>query len=228
MKSYFYNQAPKIFIIIAIFYTLMGYSIDKIAQTKTELAILGIFMLLVNVSGGIVVGKLLQKSYMTSLTDSLTKVYNRRHFYNKLKQEIKNLQSSLSLLMIDVDDFKKVNDTYGHPEGDSVLIEICEILKQNIRACDTLARLGGEEFAIIVPNTNDAGVSVFAERVKKVIEEHDFSLKGDSCHITVSIGIFTTYKYIDKNLLIKYADDAMYAAKQTKNCVVDGTTTANI
>jgi len=152
-----------------------------------------------------------------SIRDDLTKLFNRRHFYNRLKEEYSRAirhNEPLSLLFIDVDDFKKINDTYGHTAGDNVLKEIGRLLKDAARESDLPARCGGDEFAMLLPNTNSDGAFELATRVAKLIQSHGID---DITHekITTSVGVATC---VDKNVpsfeaLVKQADDAMYQSK---------------
>ncbi|NSW91888.1 MAG: GGDEF domain-containing protein [Firmicutes bacterium] len=106
--------------------------------------------------------------------DPLTGLYNRRYFYEKLESDLKMLNrsnSNLSLCIIDIDHFKKVNDRYGHLAGDKLLTRVSKILKANSREIDTIARWGGEEFAVILPDTNNNGALKYAERTRKIIEK---------------------------------------------------------
>ena len=111
---------------------------------------------------------------------------------------------------------KSINDTYGHPQGDEVLRSVSKVLKQSIRTCDVLSRYGGEEFTIILPETDIKGAAILAERVRQMVEKSKLSFNGDSVKVTVSIGAATfdpikTTK--DKAVLIGAADKALYNAK---------------
>ncbi|MDH5662404.1 MAG: diguanylate cyclase [Elusimicrobiota bacterium] len=151
-----------------------------------------------------------------SMTDGLTGLYNHRHFHEQLELEVKRAQRydlNLSLIMIDLDHFKKFNDSYGHLEGDSLLRKIAQILKSSLRETDFVARYGGEEFGVILPETNKAGASFAAERVRKTISEQTFGEVG--AKMTISLGVAS---YPDDAVLrtdlIKKADEALYRAKK--------------
>jgi diguanylate cyclase (GGDEF)-like protein len=123
--------------------------------------------------------------------------------------------------MIDIDHFKKFNDTYGHQTGDKILLEIAKIMKGNIREEDKAFRYGGEEFSVFLPDIDDRAAKIFAERLRKKIEKYSFkSIKNDSLKITISIGIcsFNTEresgKIKDVEALIFGADTALYKAKR--------------
>lgn len=145
--------------------------------------------------------------------DPLTNIYNRRKFYNFLEDEIeraKRYKRPLSLIMFDIDYFKKVNDMYGHDVGDKVLIMIADIVAANIRKVDVFGRLGGEEFGILVSDTAIEGSKALAEKVKGKIESHNFDIAGQ---VTISIGV-TEYKDDDtSDSFLKRVDDALYMAK---------------
>jgi two-component system cell cycle response regulator len=152
-----------------------------------------------------------------SIQDELTKIYNRRHFYYCLKEEFSRAERyavPLSLIFFDIDDFKRINDTYSHTQGDQVLIQIGDLLRTAARENDIPARFGGDEFAMILPNTTAKGALKLAARLCKLIKNSYFeSLEGES--ISASIGIST---FINKNIesydeLLNLADKAMYQSK---------------
>ncbi|MEW5767599.1 MAG: diguanylate cyclase [bacterium] len=156
-----------------------------------------------------------------SVTDELTDLYNYRHFQERLQEELvraKRYQSAFSLIMLDIDDFKKVNDTYGHLMGDTVLKELARVIKGVTRGVNIVARYGGEEFVIILPEENKMGASVMAERLRKNVEEVEF-LKAsgvkNSIRTTISLGV-STYPEdgVNERDLIKKADEALYQAKK--------------
>ena len=162
-----------------------------------------------------------------SVRDDLTKLFNRRHFYTRLKEEFsrsKRYGDPLSLLFIDVDDFKRINDTYGHAAGDKVLQEIGRLLKGAARESDLPARCGGDEFAMLLPNTNAEGAYESATRVAKLIQNHTID-EIDNEKITTSVGVATCFDQNVKSYeeLVRQADDAMYKSKESgKGKVVRG------
>jgi diguanylate cyclase (GGDEF)-like protein len=161
-----------------------------------------------------------------SITDGLTGLANHREFYQSLSRELARARRyghSLSLLMIDVDDFKLVNDRFGHLVGDGVLRQIAGLLRGFVRVNDTVARYGGEEFGIILPEATPAGALMIAERIKAEIGRHRFfETNGATGNLTVSIGIYSMGKDdVSEQKMVKFADEAAYLAKQLgKNRVV--------
>jgi diguanylate cyclase (GGDEF)-like protein len=155
------------------------------------------------------------------LIDELTKLYNRRHFQNSLQREFKQAKrynQPLSLLIIDIDNFKKINDTYGHPKGDEVLVKIAKTIGSNMRVEDTACRIGGEEFAVILPQTNEGNAMIAAQ---KLLESCRL-IQIEDQNITVSGGIVS---FPDKantvDELFDFADRALYFAKYSgKNRII--------
>jgi len=147
-------------------------------------------------------------------TDKLTGIYNRHKFEElfSLEQErSKRSSSPLSLMLIDIDHFKSVNDTYGHDVGDAVLIELTKILNENIRKIDIFARWGGEEFLILSPETDTQNIQILAEKLRLVVENSSFDTVGK---ITISIGISELCNNDLFEDLFKRADNALYKAKE--------------
>lgn len=150
-------------------------------------------------------------------TDGLTGLYNHRTFQEKLSEELRRLNrfsAPISLLIADIDYFKKINDTYGHPAGDLVLKGVANLLRETIRDIDIPARYGGEEFAAVLPGTDGKGAEMIAERLRKSIMNTSFSADGASIKITISIGMATSpFDAETKEELIGRADQALYHAK---------------
>jgi diguanylate cyclase (GGDEF)-like protein len=166
------------------------------------------------------------------VVDEKTGLYNFRQFQRKLKDEwlrAERYGTSLSLAMLDLDDFKRVNDSYGHPAGDRVLQEFATLVAGGARATDLAARYGGEEFAIILPHTGGAMATRVAERIRHAVRDFRFGSPDHGLRLTVSIGVSTFPSVPDittSSALILAADRALYRAKHSgKNCVVvdDGT-----
>jgi diguanylate cyclase (GGDEF)-like protein len=165
-----------------------------------------------------------------SITDELTGVFNRRHLERCLELEIvraQTLNTPLSLLMLDLDRYKDINDKYGHQAGDEMLKCIGHLLQQVTRRMDIVARYGGDEIAVILPNTGHEVAQAIADRIRLTVQEKSTGLQGQSCrtkdiHCTVSIGIATLPEHrINGTQLLEMADAALYQAKEAgRNCVV--------
>ena len=161
-----------------------------------------------------------------AVTDGLTGLYNHREFYQSLRRELdraRRYRHTLSLLMIDVDDFKQFNDLFGHPAGDVALRMIGELLRKCARTTDIIARYGGEEFAVILPESTPEGSLMVAERIKSEVAGHNFIYNAnDPVHLTVSIGIFSSENGdVSEDQMVSLADEASYIAKKSgKNQVV--------
>ena len=152
-------------------------------------------------------------------TDGLTGIANHRSFHEALDREISRASrkgNAFSLIIMDIDDFKRINDTYGHLVGDAVLKDLVRRVGENVRTADVFARYGGEEFGLILPETDLAGAEVLAQRIRKAIGSKPFAYAQHSIGYTVSMGmtIFNTKQPVKKDLLIDQADTAMYAAKR--------------
>jgi diguanylate cyclase (GGDEF)-like protein/PAS domain S-box-containing protein len=153
--------------------------------------------------------------------DGLTGIANHRTFQEAIAarfQEAVRYGQSLSMVLLDVDYFKKFNDAFGHPAGDEVLVTFARILRESVRECDLVARYGGEEFAIILPNTASSEAIVQAERVRVAIESHPWKHR----QVTASMGVAQFNSTMSSSAdLIRHADEALYAAKAAgRNCVL--------
>ncbi len=165
-----------------------------------------------------------------AIYDTLTGLHNRRHFEEMLGVEAPRCfysNTPLSLVMVDIDFFKKVNDTFGHTEGDQVLCKISSLLKTSVRKNDTVARYGGEEFILILPETGLEESFVIAERIRRLVESTLFEAGKAQVHLTVSMGIsnFPSQRVKSKEELIKMADQALYDAKRggrNRVCIFTG------
>lgn len=156
-----------------------------------------------------------------NITDQLLGIYNRRYLDQRLKEETaraRRYKLPLSLLMLDIDHFKNVNDRYGHQVGDKVLTGIGKILLAHIRQADLAARYGGEEIVVLLPNTGEASAYIMAERLRQIVEQTVYSAdtgKSDF-HVTISIGLATIEETkTDEGDLILCADAALYHAKHS-------------
>jgi diguanylate cyclase (GGDEF)-like protein len=167
---------------------------------------------------------LLEKVEQIARTDFLTGVSNRRYAIDKMHEELSRSNrsgESLSLLMIDVDNFKNINDNYGHEFGDYVLKIIVDLIKSVLRKYDMIARWGGEEFIIMLPGTDIDKAKIVAEKIGSFVREQTFNYKGRSFVITITTGVAQYQAGDDLDNVIKRADEAMYRGKKMgKNCVV--------
>jgi diguanylate cyclase (GGDEF)-like protein len=156
-----------------------------------------------------------------AITDGLTGLYDHKYFMMRLEEETQRASRylrTLSLIMIDIDHFKRYNDTFGHPAGDEVLAAVGEVLRTFSRSVDLAARYGGEEFALILPETNVKGALILAERLRKYIE-NIHTEPGKNFTISVGIGSFEPTAIegkavITKNEIVRMADSALYKAKE--------------
>lgn len=150
-----------------------------------------------------------------TITDPLTKLHNRKWIMDLFRQEYKRTRrdnAKLSVAVIDIDNFKNINDTYGHQTGDAVLAEIGRIIKERIRETDRAGRFGGEEFIILLPNTNNEGATKVAENIRAEVERSNPS----GIHVTISAGIvaYDSASKLTMEEVFKKADDALYASKR--------------
>ena len=169
---------------------------------------------------------LYQKVQEMAITDSLTTVSSRRHLLERLNEELgrsRKFNYHFSFLMIDIDCFKDSNDRYGHLVGDAVLKEVSKAIRENIRQIDLVGRYGGEEFSVILSETDRQGAKFAAERIRLAIEGKSIKAYDEDLKVTISIGISVFPEdALDKQMLIDRADMALYQAKNTgrnKVCV---------
>jgi diguanylate cyclase (GGDEF)-like protein len=160
-----------------------------------------------------------QKTAVMAITDSLTGVYSHGYFQALLHEKLaeqEKLGKPASLLMVDLDWFKKVNDTFGHPQGDRVLAQLARVIQNILTPKDILARYGGDEFVIFVKDCNKMAAVALAERIRKTIQDVPFLiLNGErTIHLSVSIGVATFPEDGSGSQLLESADKALYQAKQ--------------
>jgi diguanylate cyclase (GGDEF)-like protein len=158
-----------------------------------------------------------QRAEALSVTDDLTQLYNSRYMSQVLRRETKRASRSgrpLSLLFIDLDGFKSINDNYGHLYGSRALVEAGALIRQCARETDVVARFGGDEFALILPDTGSEGAASVGERIRDRVNAHKF-LQGLDIHLTVSVGVATLPDVAaSAEGLIQAADEAMYHVKE--------------
>ncbi len=156
-----------------------------------------------------------------NVTDTLTGIGNRRYFHQKMEEEItraKRYNHVLSILMFDIDYFKKVNDTYGHNVGDEVLKEYSKLISLHLRECDIFCRIGGEEFIVMLPHVDLKDAQKIAEKLRKLVESNK-----EVIPITMSFGVVEYIKGEEIEFIFKRVDDALYRAKDSgRNIVVTG------
>lgn len=205
----------------------LAFSIQKDNEIKLNnykneiiqiLALVGFLILAII----IIVYKIVHENLeMAVITDSMTNLYNRNYFDTVLMKQISISQrynSTFSLIVLDLDYFKKVNDVFGHQKGDEVLILFSQLLTRNIRSVDFAFRIGGEEFAIILPQTNLKQASRLADKYRMLISETDFNLERK---LTASLGVTEYFNDITSKTVYKRADKALYQAKsEGRNTVV--------
>jgi two-component system, cell cycle response regulator len=177
-------------------------------------------------SGGNVEVNYHEAIYRMTIIDALTEAYNKRYFLEFLDREVARCaryQRPLSLVMFDLDHFKKINDNHGHLAGDYVLRELSRRLRTRIRKEELLARYGGEEFIVVLPEADHKGSLDFAEQIRRLVEREPFTFEGDVIPMTISVGVATLTEKSSADLthFIKAADENLYRAKRAgRNRVV--------
>ena len=153
-----------------------------------------------------------------TITDDLTKLYNMRHFYSQLQLEMDRAlryKGSLSLLLLDLDGFKQYNDTYGHPEGDQILIRLGDVIRECLRKSDTAYRYGGDEFMVILPETRGGEARNVAERIRASFASvNPYRISDGNVDVTLSVGVVEYQPGEDLSGFVKRADQTMYQAKR--------------
>ena len=157
---------------------------------------------------------------MQAITDALTNIHNARYLHEQLSIEAesaKRYNTPLACLMLDIDNFKSINDKFGHPSGDVILVTLAKIVRQSVRRVDIVGRLGGEEFLVIMPHTSRDMAFQIAERIRQAVQRWPFKAGDTMIPVTVSIGLacYPAPGVDDKSTLMKAADDALYEAKRT-------------
>ena len=223
-------QKIAIVILVAVFCALMGLIISgKQPLEPGILAMAGIlifFIILLAIY--FPVRKLKQnldeihdKLEIMTTTDTLTQVFKRNHFNILFEKELsraKRYERELGCLMLDIDHFRKINDKYGYQFGDEVLRDVAELIKDNLRVMDILARYGSNKFICLLPETNIDSVMILSKRLRLLLEGKIYEDKGETVHITASIGITSckpdAENDIDMNKIISMADEALAMAKK--------------
>nr|WP_235880350.1 GGDEF domain-containing protein [Polyangium aurulentum] len=170
-------------------------------------------------SGADVEAQYHEEIYRMTIMDGLTQIYNKRYLYEALEREMirgRRHERELSILMFDIDHFKRINDVHGHLAGDYVLKEVARVVTARIRRDEVFARYGGEEFAIILPETSLQGAVQLGETLRQKVADHQFVFQADSIKVTISLGAAILLE-ADKAAsdLIKRADEKLYQAKRS-------------
>lgn len=214
----------KVTILSVLFFSSLKYSVEFIQHINLTYEE-GLTLFLSSVVNWLVIitiasfvikyNKLYEELKNLTLIDHLTELYNRRYFDMYFEKEYPLLvekKSNLCLILLDIDHFKKINDNYGHVYGDKVLIRLSKIIKRSLRNTDTVVRMGGEEFVIILPETNIKTAVRIAQNVRENVANSKFFYKGERIVVTISLGVA---KYNNQSLveLLEEADNALYQAK---------------
>ncbi len=168
--------------------------------------------------GGNVEAQYHEEIYRLMTIDGLTQVHNKRHFQESIEREFarsKRYGNPFALVLFDIDHFKKINDTYGHLAGDEVLRSLGPLLKKRVRTNDIVARVGGEEFAVILPEAGQAGGVALAEKLRTIVAAEQFIYNGIEIPVTVSLGV-SAYEAHHENAeaIVSLADEKLYEAKR--------------
>lgn len=161
--------------------------------------------------------KELEMARQEKSVDALTRVYNRGYFDERLKEAVAQFSRTkepCSLILLDIDEFKKFNDSYGHQAGDQVLTKVAELVKESVRASDTVARYGGEEFAVILYKAKLKDAMKMAEKIRKEVNRHEFVTQDKVIKVTVSIGLTEFSGDDSPQMIVQRADKGLYAAKE--------------
>src|SRR5882672_1974475 len=161
-----------------------------------------------------------RQMYESALRDGLTKVFNKKYFTDYLEKEFAYAArhgSPLALIFLDIDYFKRINDTHGHPAGDFVLSELSQLMATLVRTEDVLARFGGEEFTVLCRGTDMGGAKIVAERLRRIVESHTFSFGAKTIPVTISLGIaaIPDTAIADHAAFLAASDKALYEAKRS-------------
>lgn len=169
------------------------------------------------IAGGNIESQYHEEIYRLTTVDGLTQIFNKRYFLDTLEREISRCHRygrDLALIMMDIDHFKQINDSYGHLAGDYVLKQIASVVHSKIRREDIFSRYGGEEFVILLPEITGKAALVTAEKVRKLVEKHRFRFEDQDIAVTLSLGVSTLSAEVrDSQEFIRQADTKLYEAK---------------
>ena len=171
------------------------------------------------ITGGNIEASYHEEIYRLMTVDGLTEVHNKRYFHEMLEREVSRssrYENDFTLIMFDIDHFKKINDTYGHLAGDAVLRQLGSIVRHRVRRDDVVARVGGEEFAIILPEVRVEGGVEVAKKLREMVESTGFYFEGQKIDVTISLGVANWRPGLERpEDLVRAADDKLYEAKRT-------------
>lgn len=217
-----YSENAPIILVVSSIFVNIAYYICTIIFNNTFATWL-VLTIILSITA-FIKGFIIKSLYIKSHTDTLTGLPNRAFFYRDLQYYIDraiNHRENFVFAMLDLDNFKQVNDIDGHNAGDTVIREVAKILKTNVREYDKVIRFGGDEFCIILPNTSIEDSKKVAERIRKIIYRK--YCDSTSCHVTISIGLVNIHKHIATEgveSVIDTADKCLYKAKENRNKVV--------
>ncbi len=226
---YYYTSIGFSFVFYGLFIitldTVFVYPVEAVNISSKLLFVFGYSLLAIGVTKWIRYNENRQDelSYQAN-TDELTGILNRRSFTRYIEHEFRNakmLSEPFSLIIIDIDFFKNINDSYGHIVGDEILKSLSQLMKLSFRATDKVCRWGGEEFAILLPSTSLNNANNVAEKIRQKVEELSHQVKGNSINYTISLGVSESLATDDSiDQIINRADTALYKAKDNgRNCV---------
>ena len=232
ISKVFMSRAPLVLSLLGILLWLLVYFIYGFFPME-QARWIWLTVVVVLVFNGIWLGEFIKTLAVKGYTDSLTGLPNKGFMYLRLNIDIEKYaknEKEYSLAMIDIDRFKNINDTYGHLAGDKVIKEIATIISNNVRATDSVIRWGGEEYAILLPETSEEGAANLVDRIRKLVETHDFGPEIASQKVTISAGVvsFKNLEEVKKrenrltnytDLIVNFSDQALYRAKRTRNTV---------
>lgn len=207
VSAVFYN----IFVLFIVDRYMHLWYLSRMAEMFSKLIVVSVFIYHIF--------KVLQSTKQLSNLDPMTKIYNRNFFFEKINELLSTGETySSGVFIIDIDHFKSVNDTWGHPAGDRVILAVVDILKQGIRATDILSRLGGEEFGIIINNMDPSKIKILAERLRRHVETqtNNTTLYNIPGGVTISIGVtLIRDKSLNASDIYNATDNALYKAKSS-------------
>lgn len=221
MHKFFVKFFPIVSSILILSFHMLGY-IATLYLPHYLMLLIWLFSGCIDVIFILKLGKITRSFHNSMYIDTLTQLNNRGSFYANISASMEKLekkQSYISLLIIDLDNFKNINDTYGHIAGDEILKQFSNILRCNIRATDIATRWGGDEFVITLHGLNKKDALNVADRIRNDIHNHDFFYNNILFKVTASIGITSIENKMDINAFIDLADKALYKAKTNKNSV---------